>query len=71
MRNLGIEPKPLIMRGGYDGSVITPTGLPTVNIFTGAHNFHSTKEFLPAESLRLASEMLLEIITLSAQEVSA
>ena len=71
MRNLGIEPKPLIMRGGYDGSVITPAGLPTVNIFTGAHNFHSTKEFLPAESLRLASEMLLEIITLSAQEVSA
>ncbi|SUW62373.1 Peptidase T [Buttiauxella agrestis] len=71
MRNLNIEPKPLIMRGGYDGSVITPAGLPTVNIFTGAHNFHSTKEFLPAESLRLASEMLLEIIALSAQEVCA
>lgn len=71
MRNLSIEPKPLIMRGGYDGSVITPAGLPTVNIFTGAHNFHSTKEFLPAESLRLASEMLLEIVALSAQEVPA
>lgn len=68
MRNLGIEPKPLIMRGGYDGSVITPAGLPTVNIFTGAHNFHSTKEFLPAESLRLASEMLLEMVALSDQE---
>lgn len=68
MRNLGIEPKPLIMRGGYDGSVITPAGLPTVNIFTGAHNFHSTKEFLPAESLRLASEMLLEMVALSGQE---
>ncbi|MEW7312184.1 peptidase T [Buttiauxella gaviniae] len=71
MANLGIEPKPLIMRGGYDGSVITPAGLPTVNIFTGAHNFHSTKEFLPAESLRLASEMLLEIVALSADEVAA
>lgn len=71
MRNLGIEPKPLIMRGGYDGSVITPAGLPTVNIFTGAHNFHSTKEFLPAESLRLASEMLLEMVVLSGQEKHA
>lgn len=71
MRNLGIEPKPLIMRGGYDGSVITPAGLPTVNIFTGAHNFHSTKEFLPAESLRLASEMLLEMVALSGQEKHA
>ncbi|EBR4458241.1 peptidase T [Salmonella enterica] len=65
MHNLGITPKPLVMRGGYDGSVITPEGLPTVNIFTGAHNFHSTKEFLPVESLRLASEMLLEMVKLS------
>ncbi|ECU9385495.1 TPA: peptidase T [Salmonella enterica subsp. diarizonae serovar 61:l,v:z35] len=68
MRNLGIEPKPLVMRGGYDGSVITPKGLPTVNIFTGAHNFHSTREFLPVESLRLAGEMLLEIVELSVGE---
>lgn len=65
MHNLNIEPKPLLMRGGYDGSVITPKGLPTINIFTGAHNFHSTKEFLPIESLRLASEMLLEMVALS------
>ncbi|EFB1734123.1 peptidase T [Escherichia coli] len=69
MHNLDIIPKPLIMRGGYDGSVITPKGLPTINIFTGAHNFHSTREFLPVESLRLASEMLLEIVELSATEV--
>lgn len=67
MHTLGITPKPLIMRGGYDGSVITPKGLPTINIFTGAHNFHSTKEFLPVESLRLASEMLLEMVLLSTQ----
>ncbi|HHR3897981.1 TPA: peptidase T [Salmonella enterica] len=68
MHNLGITPRPLIMRGGYDGSVITPKGLPTVNIFTGAHNFHSTREFLPVESLRLASEMLLEMVELSTRE---
>lgn len=71
MHNLGITPKPLLMRGGYDGSVITPKGLPTINIFTGAHNFHSTKEFLPVESLRLAAEMLLEMVELSTSEVRA
>lgn len=70
MLNLGIMPRPLIMRGGYDGSVITPRGLPTVNIFTGAHNFHSVNEFLPVESLRLASEMLLEIVLLSGEGAS-
>ncbi|WP_020195798.1 hypothetical protein [Vibrio owensii] len=47
---LGIEKKPLVMRGGYDGSVITPNGLTTVNIFTGAYNFHSIEEFIPASS---------------------
>ncbi|QPR53268.1 peptidase T [Aeromonas allosaccharophila] len=70
MRNLNIKAKPLIMRGGYDGSVITPNGLPTINIFTGAHNFHSTKEYLPTGSLRLAAEMLLEMVELSTKEVS-
>ncbi|MCS2162354.1 peptidase T [Scandinavium sp. H11S7] len=71
MLNLGITPKPLIMRGGYDGSVITPAGLPTVNIFTGAHNFHSTTEFIPVESLRLSGEMLLEIVELSGKGTAA
>ena len=70
MDNLNITPKPLTMRGGYDGSVITPKGLTTVNVFTGAHNFHSVKEYLPCESLRMASEMLLEIVKLSAEENS-
>lgn len=65
MKNLSIEPKPLVMRGGYDGSVITPNGLPTVNIFTGALNFHSTKEFIPTKSLKQASDTLIEIVKLS------
>ena len=70
MANLNIQAKPLTMRGGYDGSVITPKGLTTVNVFTGAHNFHSVKEYLPCESLKMASEMLLEIVELSVKESS-
>jgi len=62
MKSLKIKPKPLIMRGGYDGSVITEKGLTTANIFTGAHIFHAITEFLPTKSLQLASEMILEII---------
>jgi tripeptide aminopeptidase len=56
------------MRGGYDGSVITPNGLPTINIFTGAHNFHSTKEFLPTSSLKAAADMLIEMTKLSGEK---
>ncbi|UJF17806.1 peptidase T [Vibrio sp. SS-MA-C1-2] len=68
MNNLGITPTPLLMRGGYDGSVITPNGLPTINIFTGAHNFHSTKEFLPVSSLKSAADMLIEMTKLSGEK---
>ncbi|MGX9522591.1 peptidase T [Vibrio mediterranei] len=64
---LGIEKKPLIMRGGYDGSVITPNGLTTVNIFTGAYNFHSIEEFIPASSLAAAGDALITIIKKSAE----
>lgn len=64
---LGIEKKALVMRGGYDGSVITPNGLTTVNIFTGAYNFHSVDEFIPASSLAAAGDTLITIVKNSAR----
>lgn len=33
------------IRGGTDGSRLTETGIPTPNIFTGGHNFHSCREW--------------------------
>jgi len=62
MKTLGIEPRPVPMRGGYDGAVLSEKGLPCPNLFCGAHNFHSIYEFLPVSSLQKASEMVVEII---------
>lgn len=50
LEELGIPPGVVAMRGGTDGSALSARGLPTPNIFTGAHNFHSPFEFLPVES---------------------
>ena len=56
-----IEPKPLAVRGGTDGSALSARGLPTPNFFTGGHNAHSRFEFLPvaafADSYRVAEAL--------------
>ena len=42
----GLEPKRDSIRGGTDGSRLTEMGLPTPNLFTGEHNFHSPLEWV-------------------------
>lgn len=49
-KSLEIEEKIIPMRGGTDGSFLSRKGIFTPNYFTGAHNFHSNKEFLPIDS---------------------
>lgn len=66
MRNCGIEPKPIAMRGGTDGSWLATQGIPTPNLFTGAHNFHSWAEFLPRPSLEASVRVLADILRLAA-----
>ena len=69
-RRCGVEPQPLAMRGGYDGTVLSQKGLPCPNLFTGAHNFHSIYEYLPVPSLRTASRVVTEVIKLTAERFS-
>ena len=59
---LGIEPKIIPMRGGTDGSFLSTVGIFTPNYFTGAHNFHSNKEFLPISSLYKSFQVTLELM---------
>ncbi|EKS7807991.1 peptidase T [Edwardsiella ictaluri] len=61
-RRCGITPRPVPMRGGYDGAVLSQKGLPCPNLFTGAHNFHSIYEYLPVKSLRAASDVVVAVI---------
>ena len=64
-KNLGISPKIKPMRGGYDGAVISQKGIATPNLFTGGHNFHSIYEYLPVNSIKMASEVIKEIVKLA------
>lgn len=62
LERLGIEPKPLAMRGGTDGSWLSRQGIFTPNVFTGAHNFHSIYEFLPMPSFEKSCLMVQELM---------
>lgn len=67
MLNNHITPKTISMRGGTDGSALSPRGIPTPNYFTGAHQFHSIYEFLPIPSFVKCYEVTLELIKLWGQ----
>jgi tripeptide aminopeptidase len=50
IRDTGMEPEYKIIRGGTDGARLSELGVPTPNVFTGGHNYHSRQEWaaLPA-----------------------
>lgn len=62
MRDLGISPITVPIRGGTDGARLSFMGLPCPNIFTGGHNFHGRYEFIPLESMEKAVRVVLQII---------
>jgi len=61
MRNIGIKPYVQTVRGGTDGCRLSYMGLPTPNIFSGEHNFHSKTEWVSVQDMELAVEMIIEI----------
>lgn len=58
----GIEPVETGIRGGTDGSILSEMGLPTPNLFTGQHNFHSRLEWISAQDLERSVETCLELV---------
>ena len=67
-RKAGIEPVFKAIRGGTDGSRLSEMGLPTPNLSTGMHNFHSPKEFCCLEEMETAVSVLLELATLWSEQ---
>ncbi len=67
IKAVGLTPRIVPVRGGTDGSRLSFMGLPTPNLFTGAHNFHSRYEFIPVESMEKSVEVVLKIIEMYAQ----
>lgn len=68
MEMAGIKPQVQPIRGGTDGARLSFMGLPCPNIFAGGHNFHGKLEYLPLQSMEKASEVVLNIIRLYAEQ---
>ncbi|MDR1758785.1 MAG: peptidase T [Bacteroidales bacterium] len=61
MKNAGIEPVVIPIRGGTDGANLSFKGLPCPNIFAGGHNFHGKYEYIPVESMLKCVEVIVNI----------
>lgn len=68
MEMAGIKPKIQPIRGGTDGANLSFKGLPCPNIFAGGLNFHGRFEWVPLESMQKASEVILNIVKLYAEQ---
>ena len=64
IRKTGIEPKYKIIRGGTDGARLSELGIPTPNVFTGGHNFHSRQEWIPLPAMVRAVQTAINLSTL-------
>lgn len=51
------------IRGGTDGSRLTEMGIPTPNIFTGTHEFHSKNEWVSLNQMSKATDILVNLAT--------
>ena len=61
-KSAGVEIINSPIRGGTDGSRLTEMGIPTPNIFTGAHNFHSRSEWCSLNQMAKASDILINLL---------
>jgi len=68
MKALNIKPLIKAIRGGTDGSQLSYKGLPCPNIFAGGHNFHGRYEYVPVESMEKATQVIVKIAELTAQQ---
>jgi tripeptide aminopeptidase len=64
MKNVGIEPKPVIIRGGTDGSRLSFMGLPCPNLFTGEMGIHSKHEYVSVQDMQKAVKTMVEMISI-------
>ena len=65
MRRAGVEPIERPIRGGTDGSRLSFMGLPTPNLFAGEHNFHSRLEWVSAQDMEKAAEVIVQLAVVS------
>jgi tripeptide aminopeptidase len=61
IRREGITPLRRPIRGGTDGSLLSEMGLPTPNIFSGAQEFHSVREWASVQDMAAAAATIVHL----------
>ncbi|MDD7390848.1 MAG: peptidase T [Lachnospiraceae bacterium] len=61
MKDIGIEPKVVPIRGGTDGSRLSFMGVPCPNLYTGGHNYHGRFEYACVESMESMVKVIRRI----------
>jgi tripeptide aminopeptidase len=61
IRAEGLEPVREPIRGGTDGSRLSEMGLPTPNIFTGGHEFHSVREWASVHDMAASAATVVRL----------
>ena len=61
MREMGVEPIVVPVRGGTDGARLSYMGLPCPNLCTGGHNAHGRFEFACVQEMEQTTEILLRL----------
>jgi len=61
MRAEGLDPVRVPIRGGTDGSLLSEMGLPTPNIFTRGHEFHSVREWASVQDMAASAATIIRL----------
>ena len=61
IRREGLELVRTPIRGGTDGSQLSANGLPTPNIFTGGHEYHSVREWASVNDMASAAAVAVRL----------
>ena len=67
IRRTGLTVVDSRIRGGTDGSILSEMGLPTPNIFTGQHRFHSRLEWISVQDMEKSVQVLAQLAQLWAE----
>ncbi|MBI5608212.1 MAG: peptidase T [Deltaproteobacteria bacterium] len=67
----GIPVVDAAIRGGTDGSRLSFMGLPTPNLFVGEHNYHSRLEWISAQDLHKAVEVMVHLAQIWEEDTPA
>ena len=68
MRDAGVQPVTVPIRGGTDGARLSYEGLPCPNLSTGGENFHSVREFVSVDAMKKMVEVLVNIAAGAVEE---